>query len=49
MEFKYLVAQEKVEQLQRELELMKETQSGFKSPSFIRTLRLISTHPSLID
>jgi len=37
MEFKYLMAQEKVEQLQRELKLMKEAQSGFKSPSFIRT------------
>ena len=38
MEFKYLMAQEKVEQLQRELKLMKETQSGFKTPTSIRTL-----------
>ena len=31
MEFKYLMAQEKVEQLQREVKLMKETQLGFKT------------------
>ena len=31
MEFKYLIAQEKIEQLQNELTLIKETQEGFQS------------------
>ena len=41
MEFKYLMAQEKVEQLQRELKLMNETQSGFKVPKiYLQTLSI---------
>ena len=41
MEFKYLMAQEKVEQLQREVKLMKETLLGFKTAKLCLSSRLL--------